>query len=185
MNVAKMSLMNIDSVSSSVIFTKSECFNIIKLAERKPISEAEYFAPSGAGKNPDIRSATVIQLTDESISSHIFSSMKKMNRLEFEVSRLEPLQLIKYEVGDHYVWHTDWSPVNNKKRKLSMTVQLTDSQDYDGGNVEILDGPELRTIDRGIGMATVFPSWAVHRVTPVTSGTRWALVAWAVGKPFR
>lgn len=182
--MAMLMNMNIDSVKTSVIFTKGECENIIKRASLMPIGEAEYFAKS-RNKSSDVRSTKAIELIDDALGSHIFSSMKKMNSLQFEISGYESLQLLKYEVGDHYTWHTDWSPVNNKRRKLSMTVQLSEPTDYEGGDVEILDGPEIRILSREVGSATVFPSWAAHRVTPITAGIRWALVAWAMGKPFK
>jgi len=176
--------MKIDSVNTSVIFTKGECENIIKRASLMPIGEAEYFSRSGKS-NGGIRSAKVVELNDDSIGAHVFSAMKKMNSLQFELSGYEPLQLIKYGLDDHYTWHTDWAPVNNKKRKLSITIQLSDTSDYQGGDVMILDGPEPRVIPREIGSATVFPSWAAHCVQPITSGERWALVEWATGKPFK
>ena len=176
--------MNIDSVVSATIFTKNECLNIIKRSELTPIGEAEFYAMTGK-KSGGVRSTKAVTINDESIADYVYAAMKKMNSLQFELSNHEPLQLLKYEVGDHYGWHTDWSPVNNKKRKLSMTVQLSEPTDYEGGEVEILDGPEVRTLDKGVGVATVFPSWAVHRVLPVTSGVRWSLVMWATGKPFK
>lgn len=182
--MAMLANMNIDSVNTSVIFTKGECENIIKMSKLQPIAEAAFFGRSGMSKG-GIRSTKVIDITDEAISDYVFAAMKKMNSLQFELSSREPLQLLKYDVGDHYTWHTDWSPVNNKKRKLSMTIQLSEPSDYEGGDMEIMDGPEVRKVSKEIGSATVFPSWAVHRVTPVTSGVRWALVAWALGKPFK
>ena len=176
--------MNIDSVNTATIFTKSECENIIKMSKLQPIGEAAFFARTGLSKG-GIRSTKAIEITDDGIGNYVFAAMKKMNSLQFELSNHEPLQLLKYDVDDHYTWHTDWSPVNNKKRKLSMTIQLSDPSEYEGGDVEIMDGPESRLIPKDIGSGTVFPSWAVHRVTPITSGTRWALIVWAIGKPFK
>jgi PKHD-type hydroxylase len=36
-------------------------------------------------------------------------------------------------------------------------------------------------MDRTRGAFIAFPSFAVHRVSPVTRGTRWSLVAWITG----
>ena len=35
------------------------------------------------------------------------------------------------------------------------------------------------------GTLVAFPSYVMHRVTPVTSGTRKSLVAWVAGPKFR
>lgn len=176
--------MFIDSVKSAVVLTKSECENLIQQAQKKPLQEAQVFFDTGLSKS-NIRSVHGTEITSDAMRQFVFGQMKKLNDLQLEISGMEPLQIFKYEVGDHYGWHTDWSPVNNKKRKLSITIQLSDPLDYEGGSVEILDGPEARVIPKELGAATVFPSWAVHRVLPITSGTRWALVAWATGKPFK
>ena len=59
-----------------------------------------------------------------------------------------------------------------------MSVELSERADYDGGELEIV--PDLvgraRTLPRG--SAQLFPSRALHHVTPVERGRRWALVAW-------
>jgi PKHD-type hydroxylase len=74
------------------------------------------------------------------------------------------------------------------ERKLSVTVNLSDPGDYTGGDLEFLNGigqlltqPELRQR----GSIVVFPSTLGHRVTPITSGVRYALVGWMVGPPIR
>jgi predicted 2-oxoglutarate/Fe(II)-dependent dioxygenase YbiX len=177
--------MNIDSVNSSLVLSKNECNHIIAQSARQPVGEAEVFYRSGLSGDSGIRSASVTDVTSEAMREFVFGLFKKMNPLKIEFSAIEPIQLIRYDKGDHYKWHTDWSPNNNKKRKLSMTVQLSDPAEYTGGDVVILDGPEQRTLRREIGVATVFPSWAAHMVSPVESGVRFAMVAWATGKPFK
>ena len=95
------------------------------------------------------------------------------------------LQFTRYGApGQHYGWHTD-SGMMTGQRKLSLTVQLSDPDDYEGGDLELCWGPEPMTASREQSMITVFPSWTMHRVTPVTKGTRYSLVAWVSGPPFK
>ena len=82
-------------------------------------------------------------------------------------------------------------------RKLSMTCQLTDGSEYKGGELEfdfrnydphMRDESKHRIQCKEIlpkGSIIVFPSFVWHRVKPVTSGTRYSLVVWHLGKPFR
>ena len=116
--------------------------------------------------------------------------------------------------GDFYTWHTDAGPMhydNGMHRKLSMTIQLSDQDDYEGGHFQWLEpqrqfdkmkstafGVEglnpsidmneaIRTVpfsSREIGSVLVFPSFVYHQVTPVLSGCRKSLVVWFVGKPY-
>lgn len=168
-----------------MVMSLNECQHLIKQASKHSLSEGEIFGTKGMNKNSSIRSVQGTEIADDSVRQFVFGLFKKMNPLQLEISGLEPVQLFKYEEGDHYAWHTDWSPNHNKKRKLSLTIQLCDGSEYHGGDVQIFDGPETRILPRDVGYATVFPSWALHRVNPILGGTRWALVAWATGKPFK
>ena len=94
----------------------------------------------------------------------------------------EPLQFTQYlEPGHHYDWHKDLGSGNFSIRKLSVTVQLTDEATYAGGDLEFFNS---NAAPRGRGTVVIFPSYEVHRVTPLTSGTRYSLVGWVSGPPF-
>lgn len=177
--------MQIDSVVSNMVMSANECRHLIRQASKHSLSDGAIFGSKGNTKDKSIRSVSGAEISEDSVRQFVFGLFKKMNPLQFEISGIEPVQIFKYETDDHYNWHTDWSPHNNKKRKLSLTIQLSEDAEYTGGDVMILDGPQTRIVPRGIGYATVFPSWAIHRVNPILSGTRWALVAWATGKPFK
>jgi len=78
-------------------------------------------------------------------------------------------------------------------RKLSVTISLTDSNTYEGGNLKFDLGENADVENRFIecteirpqGSIIVFPSYNLHQVTPVTKGTRYSLVIWYYGRPFR
>ena len=78
-------------------------------------------------------------------------------------------------------------------RKLSVTISLTDSSLYEGGNLKFDLGENADVENRFIecteirpqGSIIVFPSYNIHQVTPVTKGTRYSLVIWYYGRPFR
>jgi len=96
----------------------------------------------------------------------------------------EVFQLLEYREGGQFGWHIDVGPPLAAPRKLSFTLQLSDPSDYDGGDLELW-GNERHTAPRERGTLIVFPSYTLHRVTPVTRGRRRALVGGAVGEPFR
>jgi PKHD-type hydroxylase len=64
-------------------------------------------------------------------------------------------------------------------------LQLSDPDEYEGGNLEILSSREPTVIEKKKGLVSVFPSYILHRVTPVTSGVRKTLVVWTTGPKFR
>jgi PKHD-type hydroxylase len=117
----------------------------------------------------------------------------------------ESMQFTQYGVGEFYGWHNDagischYKPVSvgnhhegraqdylNENlelvRKLSFVVQLSDPDDYEGGNLQLLaeDGKSYFA-PRKRGTVIVFDSRTQHRVLKVTKGTRKSLVGWVVG----
>tara|TARA_R110000787_G_scaffold16146_5_gene49342 strand:- start:386 stop:1012 length:627 start_codon:yes stop_codon:yes gene_type:complete len=128
------------------------------------------------------------------------STANKNSGWDFNLDWCEPVQITKY-VGNkkqHYDWHCDTgvehveNDGNNKIRKLSIVISLSDSKDYRGGDFEFqyrsTDDPTLITpvpILKNQGTVVVFPSYIWHRVKPVTEGVRYSLVAWVRGKKFK
>ncbi len=98
--------------------------------------------------------------------------------LRFDIVDTEPLQLAEYAVGDEYGWHLDIGPGNSSLRKLSASIQISAAHEYDGGDLELWGSP---SVAREKGTLIVFPSYLLHRVTPVTRGVRFSLVVWATG----
>lgn len=100
---------------------------------------------------------------------------------------LEDMQYTIYHGEDngHYTWHIDMSDSAPAARKLSLVLQLSDPSEYEGGDLQVLSAPEPQTIDRKKGLIAGFPSWALHRVTPVTKGIRHTLVVWVCGPSFK
>lgn len=88
----------------------------------------------------------------------------------------------KSEQQMEYNWHSDsqWTtkPV---VQKLTVIVGLTDKNNYEGGDFVLAGGKKNIIIKLTAGEAIVFPSIALHKVTPVTSGTRNTLVTWLKG----
>jgi PKHD-type hydroxylase len=115
---------------------------------------------------------------------------------DYELDYIQPLQYSVYdsELNGHYEWHQDWgSAVFDPARpeicrKLSFTLQLSDPADYAGGRLEINYGQDYAT-ESGFymeqGTLISFPSFMLHRITPVTTGVRRSLVGWCVGVDFR
>ena len=96
----------------------------------------------------------------------------------------EALQFTCYGPGQYFGWHADIGGDDTAARKLSLTIQLSDPADYDGGSLQFHGADDLPAA-RGRGCATFFPAYLAHQVAPVTRGLRRSLVAWAYGPSFR
>ena len=87
--------------------------------------------------------------------------------------------------GSHYDWHVDHGGQMPSPRKLSLSVQLTDPARYEGCDLQTHVGKDIAPAPRERGTVIAFPSYVLHRVTPITAGTRKSLVVWATGPAFR
>ena len=66
-----------------------------------------------------------------------------------------------------------------------ITIQLSDSNDYKGGDLQFIHTEEHKSKIRQKGDIIIFPSYVWHRVTPITEGKRHALVGWIHGPAFK
>ena len=155
------------------------------------------------------RNSDVVWLNETWIYKEILPYVDIANKnagWNFQWERSEDIQFTKYKLNQHYDWHCDsWKEPYNKPntfqhgkiRKLSVTCQLTDGSEYEGGELEF-DGrdydPPMRNEAQHVikakeilpkGSIIVFPSFVWHRVKPVTKGCRYSLVLWNVGDPFK
>jgi PKHD-type hydroxylase len=82
-----------------------------------------------------------------------------------------------------YDWHhdVDWNNPSGLDRKLSVTVQLSDPSEYEGGDFQFMEVEQPSEEAKTKGTILMFPSYLQHRVTPVTDGVRKSLVLWFTG----
>ena len=152
------------------------------------------------------RKSNIVWMNDRWIYKEIQPYIRIANQSagwNFEWDWSESCQFTKYKLNQFYDWHCDsWNkPYDKPKdpnshgkiRKLSVTVSLSDETEYEGGDFEFdfrqsdegSNQPQVCKEIRPKGSVVVFPSFVWHRVKPVTSGTRYSLVMWNLGWPFR
>ena len=101
-------------------------------------------------------------------------------------SVIDNIQYTEYEGnGGHYDWHLDIGPGSISHRKISIVIQLSEPDEYVGGDLEIMTGSDHTKIPRGKGNVIIFPSFLLHRVVPLISGNRKSLVLWVGGGHYK
>jgi len=103
-------------------------------------------------------------------------------------SVLDDVQYTEYHATNdgHYGWHQDIGPGALSTRKVSITVQLSGPDEYEGGDLEYWKGgQDIQKAPRGKGVVFIFPSYMMHRVTPVTKGVRRSFVLWVGGEHYK
>jgi len=169
-------------------FTPAELDAIINIGNAAELERASTYG----GNDPKVRDSFVQFLFPNEVTDWVFARLAGvimgMNEafFGFDLTAMEQgLQFTRYAApGEHYEWHIDRG-MQTGTRKLSLTLQLSDSDTYEGGDLELWFGGEPIKASRDRGMMTFFPSWAMHRVTPVTEGVRYSLVCWVSGPSFK
>tara|TARA_R110000744_G_scaffold73456_1_gene147023 strand:+ start:1298 stop:1912 length:615 start_codon:yes stop_codon:yes gene_type:complete len=186
------------------------CDEIIKFGLSQQDAKAQVGGQIGQHKKnkklEKIRNSNVSWLNDKWIYKEIQPFIHQANQLagwNFDWDFSESCQFTKYKLNQFYDWHCDsWKgPLDTPKdlnshgkiRKLSVTCSLSDPKDYKGGELEFdfrnnyTDKKSVRKCAeiKQKGSVVVFPSHLWHRVKPVTKGTRYSLVMWNLGYPFK
>ncbi len=172
-------------------FSEDELTKINNLAMSYPKMQATTVGEEGTNVS-EYRKSTVVWLPDEPRSLWLYNKISELahtantNMWNYEIwGYNDQLQYTIYEGdGGHYDWHADLGP-SISNRKLSCVIQLSDPNDYEGGDLQLNNGGGVVTIEKKKGRIVFFSSFVLHRVTPVTKGTRISLVTWLSGRNLR
>jgi PKHD-type hydroxylase len=157
------------------------------LLDQKQLHDAQ----TGGGMDANTRRSKIFWLpkTDEFLEIYkiFFDLIIKCNQefYQFKLSQIsEHIQYTVYTSEDmgFYDWHVDMGGAK-ANRKLSLVCQLSDPSEYEGGELQINTG-RVVVPEKDKGSVILFPSYILHRVTPVTRGVRRSLVLWVEGPPF-
>lgn len=106
----------------------------------------------------------------------------------YDLTEIPELQFTEYHGTDQGEFrdHLDWAPNTVRPRKLSMSIQLSESHEYDGGDLQLkITSDRPIVASRTKGDAIIYPGFLLHGVTRVTKGVRRALIVWVMGPEFR
>ena len=158
--------------------------------------EPSYIRTEGGKRilNPAFRTSEIGWLPNEPPHLWVYRLLGKLTNQANEVNwkfaltgMTERVQITQYNEDNsgHFDWHIDLGAGQLSKRKISMSILLSDPDSYEGGDLEFFTGKKNNFAGREQGTAILFPSYLPHRVTPVTRGIRRSMIMWISGPPFR
>jgi PKHD-type hydroxylase len=167
-------------------FSPEECAKIIAFGGGLPLAKGE---ATGRDMAPTARNSTIALFgpgaDSQWIFDRVFGVVGRLNRQywQFELSGVERIQFSRYVGGEYYDWHMDLAAKGVlSRRKVTVTVQLSGPDDYEGGELEVNLGSTTRAAAKDVGLLVAFPSYGLHRIRPVTRGVRHSLSAWFGGQ---
>ena len=174
-----------------MVFNKKECEDLVSYVKQEILIQPAMVGQGEVREN--VRKSNVAFVPPTNFMTPYYQKISdcilNMNRQFYNYDLFgfaEHLQFAEYNApGGHFAAHID-SGYGFGVRKLSVTIQLSDPNDYDGGDLEIIENSEFPTVmPKDQGTMIVFPSYMLHRVLPVTRGTRHSIVGWVSGPPLR
>jgi PKHD-type hydroxylase len=175
-------------------FSGADCARLLDLIADAPARDAGLVRQT---RDHNLRRADLVWLDEVEGTGWVMDRMidlvRSANRdvFDFDITDFaESPQIARYgaEREGHFGWHSDVGEGRlavAERRKLTIVVQLSDPDSYEGGDLEVMPGSNSIAADRNRGTATLFPSFVLHRFTPVTSGERHSLTVWCHGAPLR
>lgn len=173
-------------------FSDAECARILDAVAAAPARDAGLVRQA---RDHNLRRADLVWLDavadTDWVMGRVIDLVRRVNRdvFDFEISEFaESAQVARYgaEREGHFDWHSDIGEGRlAARRKLTIVVQLSDPAAYAGGALQTMPGAGVLEADRRRGSAVLFPSFVLHRVTPVSEGVRHSLTVWCHGAPFR
>ena len=173
-------------------FTFNELGKITEIANRTPKQDGIVMGVKDNSELSDYRKSEIAWISDNDETSWIYEKIANLAKMankemwNFDIwGYHDDLQYTTYYGdGGHYDWHADLGPgISN--RKLSCVLQLSDPGEYEGGELQMNLGGSIISVKKEVGLICFFPSFVLHRVTPITSGVRTSLVTWLCGANLR
>ncbi len=176
------------------MFTPQDCARVLQLQERIYPVKSTVGDGDKSKYDPKVRSVDTYNIEYSEDTAWIFKKIAAaVGKANAEYYRYDlygithALQLLHYKATEngHYDWHIDCGNGNSATRKISVSIPLTPRNAYRGGELWINNnGNEIKAVDEQ-GSISMFPSYLLHQVTPVTEGERWVIVIWINGPRFR
>ena len=178
-------------------FKVTDCQKIIQNG-KKNLTEGKTW-----GKDQqDQRKSKISWMNDFHLGQILYTQLQQANdqlRWNLQTTVIECIQFTSYGENDFYDWHRDndldkpfeEGYLKGLVRKISFSILLNDPADFQGGEFQFEignpnDKERIKTLDKpSQGGAIIFPSYLYHRVQPVTKGTRYSLVGWVCGQPWK
>jgi len=173
------------------VLSKEQCNKILELYQAPTQGKVGFYKET---TNDFVRKVSIHGFAYNTHGNKIISeildpivNLANREAFGFDISGIKEFQISKYRANDYYKEHMDcYLKGIPAQRKLSITVQLSDPADYEGGNfIFNKDIPALPDQVHNQGSIIVFPSFLYHQVEPVTKGTRSSLVGWYEGPHFK
>ena len=172
------------------IFSERFLFDIDEYASHQQLENGGTGTIEDPNNSIELRSTKIHWMTNEKYKDSLLPIYQEIGAIVrrindsmwgYSYNGYESFQYSEYEVGDHFNWHNDQANFTGPTRKISFSLGLSNSNEYEGGDLVIKTSFKENHYKLDRGDIIVFPSWVLHKVTSVTKGKRRVVVGWGEG----
>jgi PKHD-type hydroxylase len=180
------------------LFSETDLQKMDEYCKLHGTNQAKIVTSEGPETNNSTRNSEIYLHSINQDNQWLFDRLLQVTSLindtfyNFDLLGFDHFQYTEYNgVGTKYDYHTDMifgdhNPVGMEvPRKLSFSLILSDSSEYEGGDFELLQSRVPIKLEQKRGRILAFPSYILHRVAPIISGSRRSIVFWALGPKFK
>jgi PKHD-type hydroxylase len=175
------------------MFNEKLLFDIDEYASHQQLEAGGSYASTLDGEKQPMktRSTMIHWMTNEKYKNSLLPIYQQVSYIVrkindsmwgYSYTGYEPFQYSEYKIGDHFDWHIDQNQFTGTEvRKISFSLGLSNKNEYEGGDLIIKSSDQENNYKLDRGDIVVFPSWMLHKVTPITKGKRRVVVGWGEG----
>lgn len=182
----------LDWVDVDNVLTDDDCHHLIQKAYEIgfKVSGLGNDAEGGVYTNKEIRNSLSARVPIEKnlwIQEKLIRALSKANsHFKFDLGGIMDLQVLKYNVGSYIKPHLDvYSHCSQTQRKVTFVIQLSNDDEYDGGELRLHIDHEPIVMSKKKGNLIAFPAYTLHDVTTILSGHRYSCIGWCFGPDFK
>ena len=163
--------------------------------KNQQLEKAKFNHTDGDEDLDAIRSSKIHWMTDNRyqdtlvpLYQELTSKIREVNDRQWRwmIDGWEAFQYSEYDESykGHYDWHIDYTmktPDQPLSRKISFSLGISEKDEYEGGELMTKMNTNENSYKLDKGELFLFPSWMLHKVTPVTKGKRRVIVGWGLG----
>lgn len=182
----KIASLEITSINKSELFSKDQCEAVLKNCieelwlPSKVVGSVDLHKSSRQKLRGNVEGFPFMEIRD--VTKNANDSIYDFNLLGI-IDQDYP-QVFKYNEKDYYNWHIEITPVA-PSRKLTFVINLTDTSEYEGGEIEFLNIDTTNANINEQGSCLIFPSFVPYKINPVTKGTAHFIIGHVHGALFR
>jgi PKHD-type hydroxylase len=185
--------LNDSSFVGKNMFNEKLLFDIDEYASHQQLEAGGSYASTLDGEKQPMktRSTMIHWMTNEKYKNSLLPIYQQISYIVrkindsmwgYSYTGYEPFQYSEYKIGDHFDWHIDQNQFTGTEvRKISFSLGLSNKNEYEGGDLIIKSSDQENNYKLDRGDIVVFPSWMLHKVTPITKGKRRVVVGWGEG----